>query len=299
MKLLAISCVLFFNRNMRHTLHKNNLEAVIDDHGAELVSLKANDKEIMWQAEERYWSSSSLVLFPFIGRNCSDSYIYKGKTYDIPLHGFALDRDFIVEQKEESHLRLILKEDEDSLKIYPFRFTLAVDYELTDHGLDVSFQVINDSDKMMIYDLGYHPGFALEDDLASYSVLFPEMDSIEEIGIVTRCMLNGNNKEVLLENSRMKLDPSLFTESAKIYKGSGNTAILLDRKDQAVVKIRYDGFVYRTLWQTLNSDARFLCIEGWSGLPGRYDSIENIETVETKRFLEPAQSELFKVTIEI
>ena len=282
---------------MKYTLHKGNLEAVIDAHGAELVSLKANGKEMMWQADARYWNNSSLVLFPFIGRNRNDSYVYKGKTYDIPLHGFALNRDFVVEQEEEDYLRLVLKEDEDSFKIYPFRFTLSIEYELTDHGLDVSFKVTNDSNETMIYDLGYHPGFALEEDLTSYSVLFPKTDSVEEIGIVTRCMLNGSNKEVLLENNGMKLDPAMFTESAKIYKGTGNTTVLLDRNDQTVVTTRYDGFAYRTLWQTLNSDAHFLCIEGWSGLPGRCDAVEDIETVETKHFLEPDHSDLFKVTI--
>ena len=285
MKLLAISLILFFNRNMRHYLHKDIMEAVIDDHGAELISLKADEKELMWQADERYWNNSSLILFPFIGRNCNDSYLYQDKTYEIPLHGFALNRDFSVERKEDDSICLILKEDQDSLKIYPFRFTLTIEYRLTDHGLDICFRVTNDSVKTMIYDLGYHPGFTLEEDLNQYSIIFPDAVSVEEIGIVSRCML--------------KLDPALFTESARIYKGTGDSSILQDRNGHRFVKISYIGFAYRTLWQTLNSDARFLCIEGWSGLPGRYDTVEDIEKVDTKHFLEPDQSDLFKVVIEI
>ena len=157
------------------------------------------------------------------------------------IHGFASASEFtILEQKTDS-LFLSLKENEETLKNYPFRFELRIRYALKDDGLSVSFEVINDYDEPLPFNLGFHPGFRLEKPLEQYRVFFPEMNDPSEIGIVSRCMLNGENRKCVFPDRCIPLNKDLFTESARIYSGMGSIAILQKQeKDQFAVV--YEGF---------------------------------------------------------
>ena len=75
------------------------LEVGIDPKGAELVSLyhKDHDLEYMWGADPVFWGKSSPVLFPIVGGLKDNSYIFEGKTYDLPRHGFARELVFEIE----------------------------------------------------------------------------------------------------------------------------------------------------------------------------------------------------------
>ena len=281
---------------MRCVLKRNGYEALIDTHGAELVSLKKDDHEIMWCADPRYWGNASLVLFPFIGRNYDDTYAVNGKMYQMGIHGFALTSEFTVMEQKEDSLLLSLKENEETLKNYPFRFELRINYVLENDGLSVVFEVINDSDEALPYSLGFHPGFGLERPLEQYRIFFPETENPQEIGIVTRCMLNGKNTKPDLSDECIHLNKDLFRESARIYSGMGSTAVLKNSFDE-LIAISYDGFENIVLWQTLNSDADFICIEGWNGLPGRYEHIEDVYDAPGRTVLEPKHSRCYKVRI--
>ncbi len=281
---------------MRCVLKRNRYEAQIDTFGAELVSLKKDNHEIMWCADPQYWGNASLVLFPFIGRNYDDTYTVKGKKYQMGIHGFASTSEFRVLEQEDDSLLLSLKENEEILRNYPFRFELRIRYVLENDGLSVSFEVINNYDEPLPYSLGFHPGFQLEKPLEQYRIFFPKMEDPLEIGIVTRCMLNGKNTKPDLSDECIHLNKDLFKESARIYSGMGSTAVLKNNYDE-LFTISYDGFENIVLWQTLNSDADFICIEGWNGLPGRYEHIEDVYDAPGRTVLEPKQSRCYKVRI--
>ena len=50
-------------------LENNQIEVIVNYHGAELRSLKkkATDQEYLWNADAKYWGRTSPVLFPFVG----------------------------------------------------------------------------------------------------------------------------------------------------------------------------------------------------------------------------------------
>ncbi|MBO4919220.1 MAG: hypothetical protein J5365_03590 [Erysipelotrichaceae bacterium] len=281
---------------MRCFLKRNGYEAQVDTFGAELVSLKKNNHEIMWCADPEYWGNASLVLFPFIGRNYDDTFTIQGKRYRMGIHGFASASEFTILEQEADSLLLCLKENEETLQNYPFRFELRIRYALKDDGLSVSFEVINDYDEPLPFNLGFHPGFRLEKPLEQYRVFFPEMVNPCEIGIVSRCMLNGKNKKCDLPDRCIPLNKDLFTESAKIYSGTGSIATLQD-DEKDLFTIVYEGFENIVLWQTLNSDADFICIEGWNGLPGRFEHIEDVYDAPSRKILEPKQRKQYRVQI--
>jgi len=298
MKLFAIRALLSFNYVMKHRIHNDTLEAVIDAYGAQLISLKKEGKEYMWNRNPQYWADSALLLFPFIGRNYEDTYLYQDKQYSMGIHGFASSKNFTLLKQEEDHLLFSLHEDEETLSVYPFHFELQVDYRLIDDSLQICFDVNNHSKDCMIYSLGYHPGFLLHQNLEQYRIFFPNAFQPEEIGIVTKCMLNGENRSVDLLDNCLYLNKEMFRNSARVYTGLSDTAILQENRD-TLVTIQYKGFKNIVLWQTLDSDADFICIEGWEGLPGRYGIIEDISSDQNKRFLKPNNADRYEVLIQI
>ena len=282
---------------MRYTIKNQTYEALVDTLGAEVIELKKENKNILWNRDTTYWGDSALVLFPFIGRNYNDTYLYEDKEYRIGIHGFGPKSNFDVKEKSDNSILLSLKDNEETYKIYPFNFELLIKYELNKNGLDIGYKIINSSNKTMYFTTGYHPGFILEKTLDNYHIEFPNATNPEEVCIVTKCMLTGEIKPFKLNDNKLQLSKDLFLNSARILKGVGNKAILKDC-DNTVVELEYENFENIVLWQTLNSDAPFICIEGWRGLPGTFEHIDKIEEVEDKTRLEPNQSYELKAHIK-
>ncbi len=274
---------------MRYLLKKNGYEAQIDTAGAELLSLKKDGREVMWNRDPLYWGNSSLVLFPFIGRNCNDTYLLNGKEHRMGIHGFAQACAFTVLDRKEDVLTLLLKDNEETLKNYPFHFEMRICFSLESDGISIRFEVSNRSECALPFNLGFHPGFILEKPLDRYRVFFPKMSDPREIGIVKKCMLNGIDTPLSLPDNCIHLEKELFKESARVYAGMGDTAVLQDGC-RDLLSITYKGFDNIVLWQTLDSDADFICIEGWNGLPGRYERIEDAYDAAGRKILETGES---------
>ncbi len=80
-------------------------------------------------------------------------------TYDMTQHGFARDHTFAVESQLPTKVSLVLKSSDETLVNYPFKFELRVIYELVDHSLNVSLNVINPASETLLFSIGAHPGF--------------------------------------------------------------------------------------------------------------------------------------------
>ena len=119
---------------MNFEIKNSFIKAKIKSFGAELNSLQKieNDFEYIWQADSKYWARHSPVLFPIVGRLKYDSYFYKGKKYSLSQHGFARDKEFE-----------LIKNDEKTLKNYPFLFELNISYKLEKTKLIISYKVKN------------------------------------------------------------------------------------------------------------------------------------------------------------
>ena len=88
---------------MISTLRNETITIRADACGAELKSLFFGGREYLWQGGPA-WGSSSPVLFPFAGRRKNFSYLCGGKTYSMPLNGFAKEMAVV------THSRLSMKD---------------------------------------------------------------------------------------------------------------------------------------------------------------------------------------------
>ena len=123
------------------TLKNQTLTIKINPKGAELISLfnEETQTEYIWSADAHFWGKSSPVLFPIVGALKDNLYYFEGKTYHLPRHGFAREREFLVENTTDESVTLLLTHDEETLKIYPFAFEFRLKYELNKNGLSNVF----------------------------------------------------------------------------------------------------------------------------------------------------------------
>lgn len=286
---------------MSVTITNDFLEATINEKGAELVSLRANEIEYIWQADPQYWGRHAPILFPFVGRLKDNQYSYQGKTYPIGQHGFARDKEFKVLEQTKEKVTLVLTSDEETKKVYPFDFSLTVSYEIWGEGVRIRFDVENTGEEEMIFALGGHPAFniPLTDELQfdDYFIAFSPQKSRVKIPL-DGPFTNLDQKTIGQTNTNIQLSRGLFKEDALIYETKGLNAYTLGSEESShSVTLAYNNIPYVGLWSPYPAEAPFVCIEPWWGFADTVDSNGRLEDKEGMNRL--AGNEHFKTEFSI
>ena len=146
------------------TLKNDILSIKVDRHGAELCSIRDHSgREFIWQADPAFWKRHAPVLFPIVGSLWEKKYRIDGKEYTLGQHGFARDMDFHLISSDENTLWYELQSDAETLAKYPYAFTLRIGYRLNGNKIQVMWEVCNDDDKTMYFQIGAHPAFYYPD----------------------------------------------------------------------------------------------------------------------------------------
>src|SRR5699024_1105120 len=99
------------------------------------------------------------ILFPIVGKVFNNKYRVENAEYELPQHGLARTREFEMIEKDDNHIVFELLWSEDTLKIYPYKFSLRLSYELLENGVKVGYKVKNLDDKEIYFSIGGHPAF--------------------------------------------------------------------------------------------------------------------------------------------
>lgn len=266
------------------TIQNTKLKATFNELGAELTSLinLENGKEIMWNGNPDFWGGISPVLFPTVGALKNEQYIFEGKTYELPRHGFARRRTFDVKNSSENEVLFELKSDSDSLKIYPFEFSLEIKYSLIENNLTVSYHVKNLSEKEMYFSLGTHPGFAIDTENGlnynDYEIAFSDDDKLEIHPLIDN-LISNETQTVELKNKKLPLSYELFSKDALVMTTMKSKELILrNNKNSHKVIFSYYNFPYFGIWAAKNAD--FVCLEPWQGIA----DLENHNQELTEKF---------------
>ena len=139
-------------------LRNEQISIVVAEKGAELQSIKdAEGNEYLWQGDPKYWPRRSPILFPLVCSVENDTYRVDGKEYHLLRHGFARDMDFTLIRQGEDRATFALHESEETLKVYPFCFNLAVTYRLDGNKIHVIWHVENTDKRDIHFQIGGHP----------------------------------------------------------------------------------------------------------------------------------------------
>ena len=287
-----------------HTISNNCLVVTVSDNGAELQSIKSADgKEYLWQGEPEFWSRRSPVLFPIVGALANDSYEFRGKTYTMKQHGFARDKVFSFIGKEGSSVSFVLEADEETKAVYPFDFTLTVEYSLMNNEVHVSWTVENRGEETMYYSIGGHPAFNLPETL-NREDCYIMLDKIPRK--VTSISGRYADEEIIVKdnlnvtpNHLIRLEKDLFAKDALVFENKQVQKVALcDDTEEPFVEVAFDAPVVG-IWSPYKADCPFVCIEPWYG---RCDSVGFCGTLEERAWqnsLEAGEKKTYKYTITI
>lgn len=285
-------------------LENDLLKIEIKSKGAELCSIRSikNNIEFVWEANPNVWGSHAPNLFPIIGAMKDDSYIYNGKKYNMPKHGFVRhNKDFEVISNSNSEVTFQLKSNNQLRAIYPFEFEFLMTYELKDNELLVHHTVKNTDSKTMYFSLGGHPAFAcplFKDE--SYTDYFLEFEKQETSKSYLLNMATGlvsdKTKPVFDSPNTINLHGDLFNEDALIFKDLTSRQVALKHNQKGeILNVKFEGFPFLGIWAKPN--APYVCIEPWIGIADSESTNQQIKDKEGIVTLEPKKS--FKATYSI
>ena len=252
------------------TLSNKCLKVTIDSLGAEIQSINKGGKELIWEGDPKFWTGHSPVLFPICGGLKDDKFLYDGKEYNLPKHGFAKTKEFKLESATNEKAVYLLCSDEETLKVYPFRFELKVIYTLDKNKVTVEYNVKNLSDGEMYYSIGAHEAYACPGGIDEYTIKFEKTENFDSM-VLDGPLVTTDTFKVAESSDKLKLSVNLFTVDSLIFKDlKSRKAWLVNDKTGEQTEISYEGFDYLLLWTI--PGAEYICIEPWCGIPDYVNS---------------------------
>ena len=279
---------------MLFRLENNFLAISIDTHGAELSSVfnKKENKEMLWQGDPAYWGRKSPVLFPVVGKYRNGKTTFEGKEYASGQHGFARDSEFTLVEETVDRLSFQLTGNADTLKQYPFNFSLICSYGLIDNKILVGWAVKNTDTKTIYFSIGAHPAFYCKkgETVLSMNGENLQYNLINGDGLYTSPKYNIENEFVL--------NDSVFDNDALIIENSDVNEISLIDNDKKYLTVKFDAKVFG-IWSPAKKNAPFVCIEPWYGRCDAEDFEGDITAREWSNSLEANETWYKEYEIEI
>jgi galactose mutarotase-like enzyme len=275
-----------------HILKNNELTIKVNSLGAELIAITDHNsnKDYLWYGDAKFWKRHSPILFPIVGSLNNQTYVYNGKEYHLPQHGFARDTEFTVVSESDTEIWFRIQANEETLKVYPFLFALEIGYRLTGRSIEVLWRVSNKGDSEMYFSIGGHPAFMLplneNHDQKDYYIGFDNANPVRYLSINEKGLAVNKPMEeqsvLPTDNGFLKYDPHLFDNDALIIEHNQFHAVsLADPDKKPYVTLRFDAPLFG-LWTPSGKDAPFVCIEPWYG---RCDSSVSNGNLEDKDWI--------------
>ena len=251
--------------------------AEIDLHGAELTSLKRqdSDEELIWTADKDYWGRHAPMLFPIVGKVWNGQYRVGDKIYNLSQHGFARDLNFTALCQDTDSVVLALESNEDTLRVYPYKFRIEATYRLEDSTLVVEWRIKNPGSEPMYFQIGAHPGFNYRDfDKNDFIHGFFRLAQGEEpvsrliIGQLTPDGYRSENAGMieLDSDAMLPITPGLFAGDALVLEEHQiDQVILYDKDCNPYISVQTQDAPVWGLWSPPAKNAPFVCIEPWMG----------------------------------
>lgn len=267
----------------------------IHSHGAELKSLKnlSTAVEYMWKADPEFWGRTSPVLFPFVGGVNNKEYRTKGQTYPMAQHGFARDMEFTLLSETEDEIWFVLNSDEETLKKYPYVFTLKLGYRLLSKGVEICWQVENPGKEDLPFSIGGHPAFncPIEEGRkqTDYVIRFDNEDKV----ISTRLSSSGLATDVQdiydLDKGILPITETLFDKDALVIEhDQARQVALCDKEGNAYLTVTMESPLFG-VWSPPKKNAPFICIEPWYGRCDKEGFTGDLKEREWGNLIAPGQ----------
>ncbi len=252
------------------TIASEGLSAAINPLGAELWSLTDGaGRELMTDADPRWWVGHAPLLFPFVGRSRGDVYRLDGRDHAMPQHGFARRLPFALMEREAACVTLRLEADDQTRATYPFDFRLDMAFALEGATLRMTATVGNRGEAAMPFSFGYHPAFAwplpFGGAIEDHRIVFekPEPAAIRKVGDEPGLIAREPFPSPVVGDMLIPTH-ALFERDALIWDDLASRSLHWGVPGKPRLKIDFPDTPWLGLWQ--KPGAHYLCVEPWAGM---------------------------------
>ena len=255
---------------MIHTLQNDALKITVADHGAELKSITGADgTEYLFDGNPKWWKYTSPVLFPIVGKLVNGKYRAEGQEYELPGHGFARISDFECIKEAKDRIVFRLNWSEDTLKVYPYKFSLEISYVLKNNTVAVVWLVKNLDNKQIYFSIGAHPALKCPivdgENFEDCYLQFNSEENSSRILLLPSGPLS-RDRVPTLNGKTLDLNYELFKGDALVFDDLKSDEIsICSKKSSKKITVQAKGFPYWGIWTPDKGGAPFLCIEPWHG----------------------------------
>ena len=287
------------------TLSNDFITIEVNEHGAELVSIKKGGREYLWTGDAQYWNRHAPILFPAVGKPYNNELHVDGKTYPMKQHGFARDSRFECVNAvmgERVSMRMMPLGNH-----YPYRLGLEVCYRLEDKRVEIVWTVENFDDKVAYFQIGAHPGFLLpdynaDDEIHGY-IRYRNREGKQVNPVVVSSLKEGNRVPLDAPQkvkSEMPLKADTFAHDALMFEdGQVVEAVLCDKEGSPVLGVSCPQAEAYGVWAPHKEGCPFVCLEPWCGICDPYGFTGDISTRQYIHCLAPREKYHFTYAIEI
>jgi galactose mutarotase-like enzyme len=291
---------------MNYVIKNEYYTATVNGVGAELISVvTADGREVMWQSpSEDFWSKHAPLLFPICGQLKDKKYTYRGKSYDMKGHGFIGGENFELVESGEDYVVLRSVASEDTLKKYPFDYSFVARYALEGKRVVCTVTIENNGEDTMPYMFGWHPGFALPEDggaqIEDYVLDFGDTEPFKVIPLQNGPFASPVRNDFPLVGGKYTLcEEQIYENDTLILENTPTRVTLSSKKSPFKLDLEWTGNTpYLCVWKWPSSEAKYICLEPWTGTPADGESEENFETRKMQR-LGSKMSETYNLSFEM
>ncbi|MFK3889347.1 aldose 1-epimerase family protein [Sphingomonas sp. NPDC079357] len=257
-------------------ISNGTLSAAINPLGAELSSLTdADGRELMTDADPRFWTGRAPLLFPVVGMTASGAIKVDGVSYPIAKHGFARRSVFSVIETSATRAVFALTDDQATRASYPFAFRLEVAFELRDATLGIEVTVVNPADAPLPASFGFHPAFAWPlpygQDRAAHRITFEKDEPGALKVIATDGTIAATERPSPLDGPVLHLADDLFADDALVWDPVASQSVIYGVDGAPQLRIAFPDTPKLGIWT--KPGAAYVCVEPWHGIadPEGYD----------------------------
>lgn len=282
-------------------LHSESFTAEIDAHGSQLSVLRdAQDRDLLWDGNPHFWTGRAPILFPIVGALNGGKYRWRGASYPLVRHGLARHHRFEVASAGGQAARLRFAHNDDTLRVYPFRFELEVVFALAGSVLDIEARVHNTGDEPMPASIGFHPAFSWPPPGgAARSECYLEFDE-DEPAPIRRLDADGlllpGGVPTPIHARRLALDDALFTDDVVILEQPRSRSLTFGGNNGTRIRVSFGPVSHLGIWS--KPGAGFVCIEPWRGVADPAGFSGELDAKPGILMIPPGQHESLTLRIE-
>jgi galactose mutarotase-like enzyme len=246
-----------------------HLSAAINPLGAELTHLRdPQGRELMTDADPRWWTGHAPILFPLVGRPNGDVIRLDGREYPMKQHGFARRMPFEVVRQQVDSALFRLTDDEETRAAYPFAFALEIGFTIDGATLEIAARIENRNAAAMPASFGWHPAFAWPlpygESREDHRIVFAADEPEPLSEIVPGGLIGPAKRPSPLDGRILTLRDDLFANDALVWDGIRSQRVSYGASHGPSLDIAFPDTPKLGIWT--RPGAHYVCIEPWHGI---------------------------------